>query len=104
MVGSDDFAIRVFKGEELVFDINEEAKVRAIKCLQDNIWGYALESGAYGVYYTRKRLWKQKQKIKATAVCGMDFEIDEQIHLAVGFENGLVEIRRHRTGELLHKY
>jgi hypothetical protein len=33
MVGSDDFAIRVFKGEELVFDINEEAKVRAIKCL-----------------------------------------------------------------------
>jgi hypothetical protein len=30
-VGSDDFAIRVFKGEELVFDINEEAKIRSIK-------------------------------------------------------------------------
>ena len=28
IVGSDDFAIRVFKGEELVFDINEEAKIR----------------------------------------------------------------------------
>ena len=34
---------------------------------------------------------------------GMDFEIDEMIHLAVGFENGLVEVRKHRTGELLHK-
>ena len=27
VVGSDDFAIRVFKGAELIFDINEEAKI-----------------------------------------------------------------------------
>lgn len=60
VVGSDDFAIRVFKGEELVFDINEEAKIKAIKCIQENLWGYALENGSYGVYYTRKRLWQQK--------------------------------------------
>ncbi len=37
-----------------------------------------------------------------TAIVGMDFEIDEQMHLVVGFENGLVEVRKHRTGELLH--
>lgn len=33
---------------------------------------------------------------------GVDFEVNDQVHLAVGFENGLVEIRTHRTGELLH--
>ena len=32
----------------------------------------------------------------------MDFTIDEQMHLAIGFDNGTIEIRKHRTGELLH--
>lgn len=37
-----------------------------------------------------------------TSIIGLDFEVNDQVHLAVGFENGLVEIRTHRTGELLH--
>jgi len=60
VVGSDDFAIRVFKGEELVFDINEESKVRSLKQIDVNIFGYCLENGTYGVYYSRKRLWHKK--------------------------------------------
>jgi len=27
LTGSDDFAIRVFKGEELIFDINEQSRI-----------------------------------------------------------------------------
>ena len=27
VVGSDDFSIRVFKGEEMIFDINEQSKI-----------------------------------------------------------------------------
>ncbi len=77
IVGSDDFAIRVFKGEELVFDINEQAKIRSIKQIEANVFGYCLDNGSYGVYYTRKRLWQQKQKQRATAIVGMDFELDE---------------------------
>lgn len=57
LVGSDDFAIRVFKGEELIFDVNEKAKILSLCRLKKNIFGYALENGAYGCYYTRKRLW-----------------------------------------------
>jgi hypothetical protein len=30
VAGSDDFSIRVFKGEELIFDINESAKIKAL--------------------------------------------------------------------------
>jgi Bardet-Biedl syndrome 2 protein len=30
VVGSDDFSIRVFKGEELIFDINESAKIKSL--------------------------------------------------------------------------
>lgn len=61
-MGSDDFAIRVFKGEELVFDINEEAKIRQLQVIRDNIFGFSLENGSYGCYYSRKRLWHTKQK------------------------------------------
>lgn len=102
VVGSDDFAIRVFKGEELIFDINEEAKIRIVKLIRNNIFGYCLENGAYGVYYSRKRLWHLKQKQKVSAMVGMEFEVDGQVQLVVGFENGLIEVRKHRTGDLLH--
>ena len=58
VVGSDDFAIRVFKGAELIFDINEEAKIMDLRVIKGNVFGYALSNGSYGVYYTRKRLWR----------------------------------------------
>ena len=58
VVGSDDFVIRVFKGAELIFDINEEAKIIDLQVIKLNVFGYALDNGTYGVYYSRKRLWK----------------------------------------------
>ena len=33
---------------------------------------------------------------------GMDFDMDGQMELVTGFENGLIEVRKHRTGELIH--
>lgn len=95
VVGSDDFAIRVFKGEELVFDINEESKIRLISLIEDNVFGLCLENGTYSVYYSRKRLWSQKRKAKVTAMVGLDYEVNGQLHLAVGFEDGLIEVRTH---------
>ena len=103
VVGSDDFAIRVFKGEELIYDINEAAAIKLLKRLRRALFGFALENGLYGVYYGRKRLWKQRQQAKVTALVGMDFETgDNQLQLVVGFEDGLIEVRKHRSGDLLH--
>ena len=58
VAGSDDFSIRVYKGEELIFDINESAKVTALSRIKNNLFGFALANGTFGVYYTRKLLWK----------------------------------------------
>jgi len=73
VVGSDDFAIRVFKGAELIFDINEEAKIIDLQVVKQNVFGYALDNGTFGVYYSRKRLWKQSQSANVTSIAGVDF-------------------------------
>ena len=102
VAGSDDYCIRVFKGAELIFDINESAKVKEIKCIHKNIFGFSLENGTYGVYYSRKRLWTQKQSAKVTSIIGMDFQLDNEMQLVIGFDNGLIEVRKHRSGDLVH--
>ena len=77
VVGADDFVIRVFKGAELIFDINEEAAITDIQVIKQNLFGYTLSNGTFGVYYARKRLWKQSTSgAKVTSICGMDFTID----------------------------
>ena len=50
MAGSDDFAIRIFKGEEIIQDIAEKAKVVGLARITSTSFGYALSNGAYGVY------------------------------------------------------
>jgi Bardet-Biedl syndrome 2 protein len=77
VVGSDDFNIRVFKDEELIFDIKEEAAISIIKRIKSNIFGYALENGTYGCYYSRKRLWKQRAQGKVNTIVGMDFNMKD---------------------------
>jgi hypothetical protein len=76
VAGSDDFSIRVYQGEELIFDINESAKVIALNRIKGNLFGFALANGTFGVYYTRKLLWKQKRQAKVTAIVGMEFDMD----------------------------
>ena len=50
VAGSDDFAIRVFKGEEIIQDITEKSKVVDLSKISDAAFGYSLSNGAYGVY------------------------------------------------------
>lgn len=76
IVGSDDFSIRVFKNEEMVFDIQEQSKIQYLKKVHKQIFVYSLQNGAYGVYHGKKRLWRQKSKDKVTAIVGCDFDID----------------------------
>lgn len=38
-----------------------------------------------------------------TALMGVDFDIDGQYLLIVGFSSGLIEVRKHRTGDLVHE-
>ena len=58
IAGSDDFSIRVFKNEELLFDINEQSKIQFLRKIHRQIFAYSLANGTYGVYHGKKRLWK----------------------------------------------
>ena len=75
VAGSDDFAIRMFKGEEIISDITEKAKVIQLAKITTNSFGYALSNGAYGVYVMKKKQWKSKNKCKVTALCGCDRDV-----------------------------
>lgn len=33
----------------------------------------------------------------------MDFDLDGQMELVAGFASGAIEVRKHRTGEVIHK-
>jgi Bardet-Biedl syndrome 2 protein len=79
VAGSDDFSIRVYKGEELIFDINESAKITALSRIKSNVFGFALANGTFGVYYTRKLLWKHKKQAKVTSIVGMDFTVEGEM-------------------------
>lgn len=78
LVGSDDQSIRAFKGEEFVHDIQEMSKIVHLTRFGGNrsLFGYALQSGGYGVYHSKKRLWRQKTKDKVTAMLGLEFDIE----------------------------
>jgi Bardet-Biedl syndrome 2 protein len=42
MAGSEDFSIRVFKQEEMLFDINEASKIQFLKRIHKCIFAYSL--------------------------------------------------------------
>ena len=58
VVGSDDFSIRVFKNEEMIFDIQEQSKIQYLRKINKQIFAYSLSNGAYGLYHGKKRLWR----------------------------------------------
>jgi len=76
IAGSDDFSIRVFKGEEIIHDIMEKSKVLHLSKISGQAFGYALSNGAYGAYNHKKKLWKSKSKDMVTALCGCDHQFD----------------------------
>ena len=76
LVGSNDFAIRAFKSEELLFDINETAKVTNLTPLRKSLYGFGLSSGTAGSYNKKSRIWKTKYKTKINSLCSYDFDRD----------------------------
>ena len=102
VAGSDDFAIRFFKGEEIVMDITERAKVQFLAPIFDQTFAYSLCNGAYGVYEGKKKLWKSRNKDLVTAICGidMDYAKDGNKLMIVGFQSGQIEVRKHLAGDI----
>ena len=56
LVGSEDYAIRIYNNEEMLFEINETAKVTNFCEMGIGNYAYSLDSGAVGVYKGTHRM------------------------------------------------
>lgn len=66
IVGSDDFEIRIFKGEELTNEITESSKVIFLKAISNTTrFAYGLSNGTVGVYdFNQRSTEKGEQKFR----------------------------------------
>lgn len=103
IVGSADNVIRVFKNEEMVFDLQEPAKVQYLSRVRQDTFAYALENNQIGVYKKQVKAWKIRHKQKVTAILGVDFNNDGKCDVVLGFENGRVEVREDLSGTIIFK-
>eukprot|EP00823_Brevimastigomonas_motovehiculus_P004033 TRINITY_DN2584_c0_g1_i1.p1 TRINITY_DN2584_c0_g1~~TRINITY_DN2584_c0_g1_i1.p1 ORF type:complete len:746 (+),score=184.32 TRINITY_DN2584_c0_g1_i1:77-2314(+) len=103
LVGSEDFAIRVFSGEEIVHETTEADVVTGLVQMRDNSFGYSLGNGTIGVYKDMNRSWYAKSKHKVMAINAFDLDNDGVPELISGWANGKIEVRKEDTGELIYK-
>jgi Bardet-Biedl syndrome 2 protein len=60
IVGTDDFAIRFYKKENTLYEINENNKIILIHPIANSKFIYGLENGTVGLYDRGERVWKKK--------------------------------------------
>ena len=63
IVGSEDFDIRVFKDDEIIYEMSETEAIIAIVPLSGAKFGYALANGSVGVYDKSFRSWRIKVRL-----------------------------------------
>lgn len=62
MVSSEDFNIRVFKGDQAIAELVETEVVTNLVALPENRFAYSVSNGTVGVYEQDVRLWRVKVK------------------------------------------
>lgn len=103
VVGSDDFEIRAFQHEEIVFECTETSPIVALTPIQKNMFGYALQNGTVGVYRGKHRAWRVKSKNTPVAIHSFDINGDGEKEIVIGWSNGKMEARRLTNGEVVFK-
>ena len=103
LVGSEDYAIRVFSNEEMLEEIEETGVITEFSGLSDGKFAYSLDTGVLGVYKNTHRLWKASTKYKVTSMTSGDVNGDGVPEIIAGWSNGKLEIRAERKGECLFK-
>lgn len=62
LVGSDDYEIRVFQGDDIISELTESNAVIGLTPIHLTRYGYALSNGTVGVYDRASRVWRVKTK------------------------------------------
>lgn len=103
VVGSDDFDIRVFSGEDYSMEAVEADQFVALCPIHGNKFGYALVNGTIGVYDRMERAWRVKSKHSVCSITAYDLDGDGVPELISGWSNGRMEVRRDDTGEVVYR-
>ena len=103
LVGSEDYDIRVFKGDAILYELSETDAVRFLCPILPHAFAYALANGTVGVYHEQERLWRIKSKNQAVAIVSWDINCDGTPELITGWSSGKLDGRNIETGEVIFK-
>lgn len=104
LVGSDDFEVRCFCGEEVLSETTETDRPTHLVYIDGAAFAYALSNGTVGVYERPgERRWRIKSKHQVTALGVFDLNGDGHHEVVTGWESGRLEVRSDRSGEVLYK-
>jgi Bardet-Biedl syndrome 2 protein len=101
--GTEDFEMRVYRGEQVLKEITETDVVIRVQPVHKTRYAYALSSGTVGIYDKLTRAWRVKSKNRVNCVDCFDIDSDGVPELVTGWENGKVEVRNQKTGEVMSK-
>ncbi|KAI5699879.1 hypothetical protein M8J75_010430 [Diaphorina citri] len=103
IVGSDDYEIRIFKDDVLIYEITETEMITCLVEISTQKFGYALANGTVGVYENTNRLWRVKSKNAAQCLMNYDLNADGSEELVTGWANGKLDARQVSTGEVIFR-
>eukprot|EP00928_Gymnodinium_smaydae_P046709 TRINITY_DN31132_c0_g1_i1.p1 TRINITY_DN31132_c0_g1~~TRINITY_DN31132_c0_g1_i1.p1 ORF type:complete len:723 (-),score=166.02 TRINITY_DN31132_c0_g1_i1:61-2229(-) len=98
--GTEDFEIRFFQNESVLLELTETDVVIRLEPIHGTRYAYALMHGTVGVYERFSRQWRVKSKNRVNCITTFDLDSDGVPELIGGWENGKVEVRNEKTGEV----
>lgn len=103
IVGSEDYEIRVFEGEDIVTEVTETDVVVKLAHVQGKRFVFGLANGAIGVYDDANRVWHARAKHEVMDIAVYDLDNDGEPEIITGWSNGRLEVRNQDSGQLVFK-
>lgn len=102
LLGCEDEKIRIYKQDKFIRELNENGPVKLIVQI-GSLLAFILRNGTVGVYEEHVRLWRIKSKSCATCAVPFDLLGTGQQQIILGWENGKMDVRDSRSGDVLMK-
>lgn len=102
LLGCEDEKIRIYKQDRFLRELNENGPVKNIVKI-GSLLAFILKNGTVGVYEEHVRLWRIKSKTSATCAAPYDLLGTGQLQIILGWENGKMDVRESRSGDVLMK-
>ena len=102
ILGCEDEKIRIYKQDKFLRELNENGPVKNVVKI-GLLLAFILRNGTVGVYEEHVRLWRIKSKSSATCAAAYDLLGTGQLQIILGWENGKIDVRDSRSGDVLMK-